>query len=164
MNSFSFVHTYPKDFSAVRHLPLVVFVILAIANLFSLADNLLPRMIVEAPLVLYVLLFLNMYPEIITREDGLLIGFFLWRLRVKWEDIDNVELYRPLPFQIFLRDDKIKVYVVRAKSLTFFHRLYDTRSTFSPAFYFCSDIAGFENLLSSIQNKKLIQSSEKLAA
>ncbi|HET9906566.1 MAG TPA: hypothetical protein VFQ23_07990, partial [Anaerolineales bacterium] len=40
---------------------------------------------------LFILFFGNMFPEIITNEDGLFIRFLFWRLKVKWDDLEEIK-------------------------------------------------------------------------
>src|SRR5262245_32891570 len=68
---------------------------------------------------LFSVFFANMFPEIISDENGLLVRLFLWRLEVKWEDVVEVT---ELSFARFLSGTSH--YVIKTKSLTPFHCFY----------------------------------------
>lgn len=81
------------------------------------------------------------YTGITSDQEGLHTTFLWMRLTVPWEDvIDQMPLYR-LPFPK-------KVWVIRTRSLTPFHRLYGLFYTFSfhPGLVYSAGIAHFEEL------------------
>ena len=106
----------------------------------------------------------NMFTEIISDEDGLLVRFCFWRFRVRWSELVEVKpdfissLYKPLA-KVFSIST---TYVVKTRTLTLFHRFYGLYVfSFYPSFFMSSSINGFEQLNASIQNKKFVQKSEK---
>ena len=99
---------------------------------------------------LLILFFANMFPEITTDENGLLVRFFLWRLRVKWEDLIEVK-----EFSFARLLSGTSQYVIKTKSLTPFHRFYGLYAlSFSPSFLIRSNIIDFSLLLKRIQQRK----------
>ncbi len=160
-------HIYPPRIRAMIWF-LVVFSLLAIIYLFiALPSGTKTTGFFFAVVMFFNMAFFwNMYPEIVVEEDGVLVRFFFWWLPVKWQDIIDVKLDFVTRITsnwpgIFRNN---RLYIVRARSLTFFHRFYNRRFfSFSPTFYILSRISGFEELLSILENKNLIQASEKLA-
>jgi len=99
---------------------------------------------------LFPIFFANMFPEITTDENGLLVRFFLWRLRVKWEDLIEVK-----EFSFARLLSGTSQYVIKTKSLTPFHRFYGLYAlSFSPSFLIRSNIIDFSLLLKRIQQRK----------
>lgn len=93
------------------------------------------------------LFFGNMFPEIITNEDGLLIRFLFWRLRVKWNDLVGIQEDTLGKFL-----SGTSHYVVKTKALTPFHRFYGLYArSFSPSFMIKSNINDFSILKKRIQ-------------
>lgn len=113
----------------------------------------------------YVLYVSNFWPEIASDEEGLLVRFSFWRLRVRWEDVIEVKprfgtiLWKRFMGSLAGPDG----YVVKTRTLTPFHRLYGLIVlSFSSSFFLQSDINDFQELLKEIQNKTSTHSSEKL--
>lgn len=113
---------------------------------------------------LVVLFVANVYTEIISNEEGLIVRFCFWRLRVKWDEIVEVKpvflnsLFKPLSkiFSVF------SVYIVKTRALTPFHRFYGLYVlSFYPSFVVASIINDFDELFANIQNQKIVQKSEK---
>ena len=106
------------------------------------------------------------HPEIISDQDGLLVQFCFWHLRVRWIDIVEV---KPIKWNIFINPmmknfSDFPSFLVKTRVLTPFHRLFDLQGlSLQPSFIFHYNISGRDELRSSIQQKKLIQTSEKLA-
>ena len=115
----------------------------------------------EANLILlffgiFILFSANLYTEIISDEDGLLVRFSFWRFRVKWDDIVEIKpgpldfLFRPLSKVLSVFTTQIVI----TKALTPFHRFYGLYGfSFHPSFLVHSNISGFEKLIFRIQNK-----------
>jgi hypothetical protein len=83
----------------------------------------------------------NFYTEIVSDKDGLHI-YFLWKhLFVPWEEI--IEL-KPLFNIPFLKN----IWVIRTRSLTFFHRVYGLLYSFSlyPSLVFTKGISNYDEL------------------
>jgi hypothetical protein len=159
------MHTYPSRIRAMIWF-LVVFSLLAIIYLFFTlpSGSKIVGFFFTAVVLFNVAYFWNMYPEIMVEEDGVLVHFFSWWLPVKWEDIVDVRQYSLIGFlRRVLRIRSKGSLIVRTRSLTLFHRFYDNRFfSFSPTFYIHSSISEYDELLSILENKKLIQTSEKL--
>jgi hypothetical protein len=160
-------YNYPSRFRTTKWFLLVYCVFVLIIFFYYSSDNgKVVGLFLAAVVFFDVALFWNMYPEIVLEEDGLLVHFFFWWLPVKWQDIVDVKLDFVTRITsnwpgIFRNN---RLYIVKARSLTFFHRFYDRRFfSFSPTFYIYSKICGFEELLSIFENKNLIQTREKLA-
>ncbi|MFT3891444.1 MAG: hypothetical protein QM730_07395 [Anaerolineales bacterium] len=98
---------------------------------------------------LFALFFGNMFPEIISDKEGLLVQFLFWRLRIKWQDI--VELKK----NSLLSSLGTSRYVIKTKSLTPLHCFYGLYAlSFAPSFMIKSDISDFSLLLKRIQERK----------
>jgi hypothetical protein len=99
---------------------------------------------------LFFLFFGNMFPEIISDEDGLSVRFLLWHFRVKWDDLVG---FNENNFSNFLSGSSH--YIVKTKSLTPLHRFYGLYAlSFSPSFMLKSNIKDFSLLLTRIQERK----------
>lgn len=92
----------------------------------------------------------NFFPEIITDDEGLLVRFFFWRLRVKWEDVIGIKQDKSTSFL-----SRTSHYIVQTKALTPLHRFYGLYAlSFHPSFLMQSKITDFELLLQRIQNRR----------
>ena len=118
-------------------------------------------------LVLGLILFFagQVNSEIIVDNEGLLVQFLVFYLRVPWSDLIEIKQSdrRLIPYAMWTHYSS-SAYVVSTCSLTPFHRFYGLfQLSFRPCFVIFSDISNFPDLFATIQNKKPIQTSEKLA-
>ncbi|MEW5941970.1 MAG: hypothetical protein AB1750_20080 [Chloroflexota bacterium] len=118
--------------------------------------------------IFFGLLFLfvaHFYSEIIADDEGLLVQFCFWHLRVRWDDVIKMELTtKNLLMYNILAGLLSAHYVVKTRALTPFHRFYGLYvSSFQPSFMFHSSISSLDDLQSSIKNNKFVGKSEKLA-
>ena len=98
---------------------------------------------------LFPIFFANIFPEITSDKNGLLVRFFLWHLRVKWEDIVEI---RKNSWMSLLGPPH---YIVKTTALTPFHRFYGLYAlSFSPSFLMKTNINEFSLLLKRIQDRK----------
>lgn len=96
-----------------------------------------------------ILFFANLFPEIVSDENGLAIRFFLWYIKVKWEDIVGI---KQMSFLSFL--SRTSNYVVKTKSLTPFHRFYGLYGfSFAPSFLVTSEIKDFDLLKERLEKR-----------
>jgi hypothetical protein len=90
----------------------------------------------------------NFYSEIVSDRDGLHINFLWKHLVVPWEDIIDIKPMFNIPF---LKGH----WVIKTRSLTFFHRLYGLLYGFSPypSVVFSKGISNYEELSRRIRTK-----------
>ena len=99
---------------------------------------------------LIILFFGNLFPEVVTDRDGLLVRFMFWRFRVKWEDVIGIKQDKLTSFL-----SGTSHYIVQTKSLTFLHRFYGLYAlSLKPSFLMQSKITNFKLLLERIQNRR----------
>jgi hypothetical protein len=111
---------------------------------------------------LFQLFYAHFYSGIITDDEGLLVQFCFWHLRVRWDDVINMQLTTKDLLMNTIAYSSAH-YVVETRALTPFHRFYGLYlSSFQPSFIFHSSISGLDDLRSSIKNKKTNPKSEKL--
>jgi hypothetical protein len=113
---------------------------------------------------LFLLFYAHFYSEITTDEEGLLVRFCFWRLRVCWDEIFEI---KPAANALLLNTIRSyylhSTYIVKTRALTPFHRFYGLYlGTFMPSFVVFSNISGFDDLYSSIRRKKLVRKNGKL--
>ena len=149
-------HSYPLSVRVTRWFSLFCYASILIYIFFVFSNDLVVFILklVFAAVVLYIAAwFWNLQPEIIANKDGLSVHFLWWWLPVKWNDIVDVREHvlvkffrKPFGFQ------RKGAFIVRAKSLTFFHRLYFFQTfTFMPSLIIYSYISGFDELISFIK-------------
>jgi hypothetical protein len=92
------------------------------------------------------LLLINLFPEIQTDAEGMTIQFLGRPVRILWDDVIDVRRLW-IPFG--------HVYVIRARKVTFFHRLYGWAYTRSllPAILVRDSIDGGTELLEALRGK-----------
>ena len=96
------------------------------------------------------LFFANMFPEIVSDERGLAVRFFLWHMKVKWEDVGEV---KQMPLMSFLSGTSR--YMVKTKSLTHFYRFYGLYGlSFMPSFLIKSNITEFDLLKERLEKRR----------